>query len=168
MVLGNIQGLEVVVIRFDLGPLDDGKTEAGKNFADLGADLGYGMKTPVRHCAPGQRNIHLLLEQPLVPAGLDDGLQGAVKLKRDDILDLVAALAQTSAIFRSDLADISQHGRQETFSAQVLCTDSEERLLGDCGSEFRFRTYEEFLQGLHHDATSPFTIVTIWENPLGS
>ena len=66
MILGNIQGLKIVVIRLDFRTFHDGKPKAGKDRADFLTDLGNRVELPRFDPPPRKGDIDLFPERAIV------------------------------------------------------------------------------------------------------
>ena len=106
MVLGNVQGLKVVVVGFHLGTVGDFKAHADKNLLDLIEDNGQGMLSAKLGALSRQGHIQLLAFQPGSHLACLDFRQTGLDIRFDPGTDLVGQLADHRALLRRELSHL--------------------------------------------------------------
>src|SRR5829696_4632049 len=102
---GHVEGLEVIPVGLDLGPLDDPVAEADEDVDDLVDGPGDGVDGPAGRDPAGEGDVDPLgLEQGLVPLGLQLGPAGG-QLGLEGGAGLVDAAAEVAAGLLAEAAE---------------------------------------------------------------
>ena len=102
VILGDVQGLEIVPVAFDLGPFHDVESQPHKNIADFLGDPADRVKTAQGNRPAGKGDIDVCLQTRL---GGFELMNGVFESLVDRIFDVIGALAHCCPFFRRHLAD---------------------------------------------------------------
>ena len=107
MLWRNIEGGKIVIIGFDVGPLDEGEAHIGENLGDLIHHLADGMDAPLpqRALAGGECNVVLFAVQKRGKFSLAQRLLALGQRLADTCLEAVHGLAGRLALFRRQSAE---------------------------------------------------------------
>ena len=114
---GNVQGFEVVVVFFNLGPLDDVEPHPRKDVADLPINLGNRVHRAAGLRAPGQGDVD---RRGCALAGGGEGLHGCGYVGCQTLLDGVGALAGGRTLLGRKAGDGAQELGENPLAAEIL------------------------------------------------
>ena len=136
MILGDVQGLEVVVVKLHLGTLLNGEAQTDEDVLQVSLYQIQGVNVTHLGGGAGHGNVQLLFLEPALKSfggqGILAGLHGLLNVGAD----VVGNLADNGALLGSQLTHATQHSSQLTFLTQVLDAKSlQVRTVGGDGGQ---------------------------------
>ncbi len=144
----DVEGVEVVVLGFDFGAVENGESERGEDVLDFRLDAADGMQMAAGGRGRGQREIDPLgVEAGLGGGGLEARLAG---LERgfETLLDGVQQLAGAGALLGRELAEVLRDLREGALASEDLDADGFEARGGGLGFDLLARARVQFRESL--------------------
>jgi len=168
VVLGHVEGFEIVVVQFDLGALGDGEAQRGEDPADLLRHLGDRVQGPSGEPPPGQGHVDPLLHEPSVFLRGLNPLEHRVDPLREGLLDLVGQLSHRGPLLRRHGREAAQDRREHPLATQVLRPDRLDRLVRRGPEKLLLCFPLKLLQLLSHPFFPPAAMPAMSANARGS
>jgi len=118
MVLGNIQGREVMVVVFDFGPRLHLKSGTRKNLPHSAQRTCHGMQAAGALAAPWKRHVKMIARQfRLNSVRFEAGVPGLDR-RSEGFLGLIDFFARPCTLLRGQLAEAFEFSRQQSLFAE--------------------------------------------------
>ena len=115
---GDVQGVEIVPVAFDLRPFGDGKAHVGKDRGDLVGDLADRVDRPLTARAARKGHVQPFVAQTRVQRRILKRQLARAQGGVDLVADLVQRLAGGLALLRGHAAQLAHHQAQLAFLAK--------------------------------------------------
>src|SRR3990172_11177781 len=120
MILGNIQGFEVVVIPLDLRPFHDGKAHFHENPTDPSDDLRNGVQAAQAWAAPRQGDVDLVFGQDLIARNRFEGGSTSDNPLFDRPLDLVGKCTDNGTALGGQRCQLAKNGGESALATEKV------------------------------------------------
>src|SRR3990172_10815430 len=158
MILGDIQGLEVVVIPLNLRPFNDGKANFHEDPTDPSDDLRNGVQAAQAWAAPRQGNVNRVFGQDLITRNRFEGCSTGDNPLFDRLLDLVCKFADNGTVLRGQRCQLAKNSGDSALATEKvhagLLELSRVRAVPNLGDGLRLKILKILSQLFHPTSTT--------------